>query len=59
VVRLNKAHAAHVCRQVEDMIAPSHHLLAVVKHPQVHKVELVTEDLLLQDTTSTFAEVQV
>jgi hypothetical protein len=47
VVGLDESHAAHVRRQVEDMVAPSHHLFAVVKHPQIHEVKLVAEDLLL------------
>ncbi len=45
---LDEAHAAHVCRQVEDMLAAFANLLAVLIEPQVNQVEFVAELLLLQ-----------
>lgn len=47
VVALDEAHAAHVGGEVEDVVAAVAHLLAVVKHAQVHEDELVAEHLLL------------
>jgi hypothetical protein len=48
VVGLDESHAAHVCCQVEDMITAITYLLAVLKHPEIHKVELIAKHLLLQ-----------
>jgi len=48
VVGLDEAHAAHVGREVEHVVHVGHHLLAVVKHAQVHQVELVAEVLVLR-----------
>jgi hypothetical protein len=47
VVGLDKAHTPHVCRQVEDVLAPLHYFLAIVVHTQVHQVEFVTEQIFL------------
>jgi len=49
VVGLDEAHASHVCREVENVVASGHNFLAVLEHAQVHQVELVTESLLLTD----------
>ncbi len=46
VVRLNKAHTAHVGRQVENMLHALGDGQAVVHDAQIHQMELVTEHVL-------------
>lgn len=48
VVGLDKAHTAHICCQVEDVLAALADLLAVVEHAEVDQVELIAELGLLQ-----------
>lgn len=48
VVALDEAHASHVCRQVEHVVAALHHLVAVVRHAQVNQDELIAEHILLR-----------
>ena len=43
----NSPHAAHVSREVEDLVASRHDLLAVVVDAEVDEVELVAKLLLL------------
>ena len=47
MVALDEAHAAHVCCQIEHVLASLANLLAVVKHAQINEMELITEDILL------------
>jgi hypothetical protein len=48
VVRLDKAHATHICSQIEDMVASFADLLAVIKDTEINQMKLVAEQLLLQ-----------
>ena len=48
VIRLNEAHASHVCCQVEYMLTTLDDFAAIVIHSEIHQVEFVTEDFLLQ-----------
>jgi hypothetical protein len=48
VVGLDEAHASHISCQVEYVVTALADLLAVVKEPEVHQVELVAELVLLQ-----------
>ena len=47
VVALDEAHAAHIRCQIEDMVSSLADFLAVIENAQIHQVELMTEDLLL------------
>lgn len=46
VVRLDEAHAAHVSRQVEDVVDILRDEQAILCHPEINQVELFTEQLL-------------
>lgn len=47
VVGLDKAHAAHVRGQVEDVLAAFDNLLAVFEQAQVDQLEFIAKHLLL------------
>jgi DNA recombination-dependent growth factor C len=50
LVGLNKAHASHVCCQVEHLVAALGHLNTVLNATQVGLSKLITELILYTDT---------
>jgi hypothetical protein len=48
VVGLDETHSSHVSCQVEYVVTSLADLLAVVKEPEVHQVELIAKLVLLQ-----------
>jgi hypothetical protein len=48
MVGLDEAHATHISSKIEDLVASSNYLGAIVKETEIYKVELVAKDVLLQ-----------
>jgi len=48
MITLNKAHATHVCSQVENMFTALHHFGTILKDSQVNQDKFVTENIFLQ-----------
>ena len=48
VIGLNEAHATHISGEIEDLIASSNHLGAVVVDTEIYKMEFIAKDVFLQ-----------